>query len=295
MKTRLFTIFVLCALAFVIAGCSGPAPENKGTQAQSASEKQVCEKCGKPCAECKCTDCKCRQEVKPAAEEKPAENPAAEPKPAEAVIQAYPYDPTSKEVDDALKAMQLENTPTLGPVFKEWMLAAYQRDFNKAYSYISTASKAAMLQVAGARIFSDKATVTLWEKQLQDPNLGDDQRKVLQAEIAKIKEYIAGREACKGDGAKLYGYITDWVAKGNSHNPIHGYVYGPPLKFIKEVFKDNAGYILTSDPPGANKMYFVKEQDGWKYDMAGTVQIADENDPPQQQQQVVPMPQGPQG
>jgi len=235
----------------------------------------------------------------PATEPKPAENPPVEPKPAEAVIPAYPYDPTSKEVDDALKAMQLENTPTLGPVFKEWMLAAYHRDFDKAYSYISTASKAAMLQVAGVRILSDKMSVTAWEKQLQDPNLSDDQRKVLQGEIAKLKEYIAGREACKGDGAKLYGYITDWVAKGNSHNPIHGYVYGPPLKLIKEVFKDNVGYILTSDPPGGNKTYFVKEQDGWKFDLATTAPIADENDPPQQpipmQPNVPNGPNGPQG
>jgi len=290
MKTSLCTIIVLCALAFVIAGCSGPATENKGAQA--------CDKRGKPCAECKCPDCKCIKEVKPA-EVKPAENPAVEPKPAEVVIPAYPYDPTSKEVDDALTAMQLENTPTLGPVFKEWMLAAYHRDFDKAYSYISTASKAAMLQVAGVRILSDKMTVTAWEKQLQDPNLNDDQKKVLQGEIAKLKEYIAGREACKGDGAKLYGYITDWVAKGNSHNPIHGYVYGPPLKLIKEVFKDNVGYILTSDPPGGNKTYFIKEQDGWKFDLATTAPIADENDPPQQpipmQPNVPNGPNGPQG
>jgi hypothetical protein len=335
MKASVLAILVLSAFAFTVAGCSGPSMETKDTQKQACekcgkpcdeckcaeckccADGMKCDKCSKPCAECKCPDCKCATETKPvetlAVEQKPAEeqNPPAEQKPAEEqnppaeqkpaenppapLIQAFPYDPSQKEVDDALKAMQLENAPTLGPVLKEWLLASYKRDFAKAYGYISTGSKGVTIHIAQVRIFSDKNAVAAGEKQLEDPNIDASLKKAIEEEITKLKEYIAGREACNNDGEKLYAYITDWVARGNQHNPIHGYVYGPPLKIVKEVFQGDVGYILTSDPPGANKMYFVKEKDGWKYDFANTVQIKDENDPPAQPQQVIPMQPAPQG
>jgi len=217
-----------------------------------------------------------------------------ERKPA-AVMPTYPYDPTREQLEAAYKAMKPENIPTLAPVFKEWLLAAYQRDFAKAYDCLTTNTHNVMLKMADIRIFSDKQYVAGMEQELTQPNVAEDRKKELEAEIAKYKEYIAGREACNRDGAKLYAYITDWVAKGNNHNPIHGYVFGPPLGFVKEVIKGDIAYALTTDPPGANKMYFIKENGAWKFDIANTVNIADENDPAPQPQQQIPLQPAPEG
>jgi hypothetical protein len=217
-----------------------------------------------------------------------------ERKPA-AVIPTYPYDPTREQLEAAYKAMKTEAIPTLAPVFKEYLFAMYNRDFEKAYNCLSSASHVTMLNFTSRQLTSDKLVIGMWEKRLEDPNITADERKVVETEIAKMREYIAGREACNGDGAKMYGYITDYVAKGNNHNPIHGYVFGPPLVFVKEVFQGDIGYALTTDPPGSNKMYFVKDNGAWKIDLTGGVKIADENDPAPQPRPQIPLQPAPEG
>lgn len=198
----------------------------------------------------------------------------------------YDYDPTPRQVTKAVKEMRLKNIPTFGPVFKEWLLASYRRDYHAAYATISTASKAAMLQVAGARIYSDKKSIEIWQQQLADPNTTAEQKAELQKNIDKYSAYIAGREACKGDGEKLYAYITEWIVQPKKHNPVHLYILGDTkFSFTKEVIKGDIGYALSNDPIDASKThfakyYFVKENGVWKYDYATTVQIQDENDPP---------------
>lgn len=293
MKTSSFVIAILCAFAFVIAGCASPAHNDKN--AQTCSQKQMCEKCGKPCAECKCADCKCCKDMKP------AETPA-EQKPAP--IPANPNEPTQEQVDNFLKNQNLQNIPTLGPVYKEWVLAMYKRDYPKAWLLLSTKTQQIMTGFMLQKMGIDKMNLSNDEKSLQDPNLAEDQRKVLQDEVNRLKPYIADREACNGDGEKLYACTTETACKLHNDNPITPILTGTS-KWVKEVFKEDIAYALTDDKPvmlGINKQYFIKENGVWKIDMSSTLRIADENDPPPQQQQVIPMqpapqpaPQGPQG
>lgn len=187
--------------------------------------------------------------------------------------------PTAKEVDDFYNSTNPENIPTFAPVYKKWFYALYKRDYAAAWDCYGAKTQDALIASFKTGLDNDKSTLADLEKQLADPQTPQDQKQLLQKQVAELKQTIAAREACGNDGAKMFAYTTEAACKQSGANP------------VTEIIKSNAhwtmeveiAYGLTSNKPtitGENKQYFIKENGSWKLDISGNYQIKDENDPP---------------
>jgi hypothetical protein len=160
-------------------------------------------------------------------------------------------DPPAATVKAAFEKMKLGNAPTFGPIYRDYILALYARDYDKAYGLLSAdAIEQVRAKCQGAVASTNSMLVLLQSVGRGDPSVIE--------ELTRLYETLQLKPP-----RSFFRFVYQEGEKNDGKNPAEQYLAGF-LPFTQEVIAGDLGYIKTESNDPAAQPPFVKEDGAWK-------------------------------
>lgn len=168
--------------------------------------------------------------------------------------------------DSLVKALDKlnENAPKLGSVFKDFMLAIYDKDYTKAWGMINKASQESINKELAGTIADTKEQIKSLEKSLAGPDITEDQKDAIQNQLDARKAHLKEMEAL--DGQKYFAKMCE-----GGVTELFKYIVDLKLTFEKENVNGNYGFIRARLEDETEILRFAREADAWKIDFVDTL------------------------
>jgi hypothetical protein len=171
----------------------------------------------------------------------------------------------SPELQKVLDGMGLENAPTLGPLYREYLIYSVEGKTDKLYDMMGSA---AQKQLSGRLQWETKRyqdEVKADEEKLSRPDISEQEKAKVASELQNHKKHLADLQACNGDPAKLM------ALEMQREYPNSGFLEElkkSDTNIIGEKITGNTGSIkLTSKIILDVPQLFIKENGTWKVDL----------------------------
>jgi hypothetical protein len=158
----------------------------------------------------------------------------------------------------------VEKAPQLGPVFKDFTLALYDKDYAKAWGMINKASQESINKELAGTIADTQEQIKSLEKTLANADVPEDQKAAIQSQLDGRKAHLKELEAL--DGPKYFGKRSEEGVTG-----LFKYIVDEKLTFEKENVNGNYGFIRMRLEAETQILRFAREADAWKIDFADTL------------------------
>jgi len=262
MKSRLFVAFisVVCVLA-VLAGCKSNKPAEQPQKQQDAATQPPAQP-----AEDEDASTQPRspfsgpppvEEMPPmVTPEKPAELPPLEVKPVQ------PNDLSADAVKAAFDKMKLGNSPTFGALYRDWVMALYARDFDKAWAMYGTITQDNIGLQSEVDVRSLNLTIRMQEMALQQAKMTPQQEENTRNYIALLSEKLG--KVRMMPNRKYHAYVFQEKERVTGKNPAEQFLTEGLEVKGESIKNDKKGCIWTNLPAPLDRLFFVKENGAWK-------------------------------
>jgi hypothetical protein len=171
------------------------------------------------------------------------------------VTPSQPNDPPAATVKAAFEKMKLGNAPTFGPIYRDYILALYARDYDKAYGLLSADAVEQVRAKCQRAIYSTNLMLVL-------QSVGGGAGRP--GEPSKIEELTRLYETLQLKPPKsFFRFVHEEGERNDGKNPAEQYLANG-VPFTQEVIAGDLGYIKTESNDPAAQMPFVKEDGAWK-------------------------------
>jgi hypothetical protein len=260
MKSKFFiaVVAVVCALA-IFAGCQSNKPkEQASTPKEQPSATPPKEQVNTP-------------NMGPFSSHPPEELPpvVTPPQPVELppleVTPAQPNDPSADVVKAAFEKMKLGNSPTFGLICRDWVMALYARDFDKAWGMYSANVRDQVEQQAESDVRGMNMMIRTNEAMLEAIKLPGKQEENIRNYIALLKDRLG--KVRMMPNRKYHAYVFQEKERLTGKNPAEPFLT-EGMEVIGEGIKGDKGIIATNLPAPNDKLRFVMENGVWKINFA---------------------------
>jgi len=114
----------------------------------------------------------------------------------------------------AFDKIGLEKAPSLGPVYREFLLAAYDKNFDKAWEIINQPSKNALTKELPGKIVELEKLTKKMEAELRKPGISSAARDFYTRSVAEQKALAGQLKSFNGDGKKYFAFAVEKTAAG---------------------------------------------------------------------------------
>jgi hypothetical protein len=193
-----------------------------------------------------------------------ASRETAGPKPAPDKDNPPAQNPERDKFLSALDEIGLDKAPNLGHAYREFLLAAYDRNFDAAWELISQPSKDALTTELPGKIAQLEDVTKRMEAELQKPDISKTARDYYTRTIAENKELIPLLKSFNGDGQKYFAYTMEKAPEGLLTADLLAQV-----EIAGETISGDGGFITLKQKGGdaTTQVPFTREGNSWKRDI----------------------------
>jgi hypothetical protein len=179
-------------------------------------------------------------------------------------------------VINALDKMGLDKAPTLGPVFEDFLLAIYDKNFNDAWSMLNKESQNKALKELAAEISELNESIASLEAKASDTQIPPEQRDWYNSQAAIKKTRMTELAPMSGNGRKYFSYLMANPDVVKSFQEITDGTI--KIQITGETVNGDKGFISEKNEQDGReqKLYFVMEDGKWKFDFYNTSAPAEE-------------------
>jgi hypothetical protein len=172
-------------------------------------------------------------------------------------------EPTTPGLREALDKMGLEKAPTLGPVYREYVIDVVDGKYEMLYGLMCLGSRAVVVEMLLRRIDTLQARIRTDEEKLAAPNLADPDKASITADLDVARKDLAEFEALNDNQKRplVLGNRKLFII----NNPMKS-VSGDDAIVTGETIDGDSGKILLKYPDYEGAILFVKEKGAWKVD-----------------------------
>jgi hypothetical protein len=205
----------------------------------------------------------------PSATSPSKEKPAVEkpPKPVElpslTVTPKQPNDPSAVIVKVAFAKMELGTSPTFGLIYRNWVMALYERNYEKAWGLLSPNARGKVEANLKGTIDQQGMAIQAGNLMLSRTDPGTQAK--IRSDIKRREAQIA--ELSQFDAQRYFVWVLQQNEARTGENPAYSYFTDPP-KFIGEKIEGDTGFAKIDAPPPKDKLPFARENGGWEIDFA---------------------------
>jgi hypothetical protein len=189
--------------------------------------------------------------------DKPVEMPPLEVKPVQ------PNDPAADAVKAAFDKMKLGNSPAFGLLYRDWVMALYTRDFDKAWGMYTANTQDKVEQQAASEIYGLTLNIKMDENSLQNPNLAPKTKEELQNRVALLSDRLG--KVRMMPNRKYHAYVFQETERRTGKNPAEPFLT-EGMEVIGESIKGDRACIATNLPAPNDRLFFTRENGAWKID-----------------------------
>lgn len=174
------------------------------------------------------------------------------------VTPAEANDPPAATVKAAFEKMKLGNAPTFGLIYRDYILALYARDYDKAYGLLSADAVEQVRAKCQGAVASTNSMLVLLQSVGGGGGAGQP------GEPSKIEQLTRLYETLQLKPPRsFFRFVYQEGEQNDGKNPAEQYLAGF-LPFTQEVIAGDLGYIKTESSDPAAQLPFVKEDGAWK-------------------------------
>ena len=171
---------------------------------------------------------------------------------------------------NALDKAGLDKAPTLGPVFKDFLLAIYDKNFNDAWSMLNKASQDKAVKELAAEINELSESIASLAAKASDTQIPAEQRDWYNTQAGIKRERMAELTPMSGNGRKYFSYL---MANPDVIKSFQEIADGTlKIQITGETVNGDKGFISEKNEQDGReqKLCFVMEDGKWKFDFYNT-------------------------
>jgi len=167
----------------------------------------------------------------------------------------------------ALDRIGLEKAPTLGPAYRDFLLAAFDKNFDRAWDLINQPGKDALTRELPGKIAELEAVTKRMQAELQKPDISRGARDYYTRSCAENKELIPLLKSFNGDGKKYFAFAMEKTAAGRLSAEVLS-----QMEITGETINGDRGAIALKykDAGTTGQIPFTRENGAWKFDLMET-------------------------
>jgi len=176
--------------------------------------------------------------------------------------------PNRKSVEAALDKLGLEKAPTLGPVFRDFTLAVFDKNYNAAWNMTTQASQIQIARNLVDELATLRQEIDRLEGELNKPGLSEEDTDFHTAQRDLQRSRLRGLAQLEGDGSKYFAMaVKDFAAVRGFNEIASGKL---KVKITGETIAASQGHITEQyeDTNQKGKIPFAFEDGKWKIDFA---------------------------
>jgi len=178
------------------------------------------------------------------------------------VTPVKPNDPPAVTVKVAFAKMELGTSPTFGLVFRNFVMALYARDYDKAWAMFGPGARGKV--EAQRRSAIEGLEMASMGARLMISRTGTEGGRA--ALRAKIQRWDAQADKVQQFNAQqFFAWIMQLSENSTGDNPAYPYFVDPP-KFVREQVEGDTGFAKIDAPAPNDKLPFARENGEWKID-----------------------------
>jgi len=178
------------------------------------------------------------------------------------VTPVKPNDPPPVTVKVAFAKMELGTSPTFGLVFRNFVMALYARDYDKAWGMFGPGGRNKVEQQRLATI-EGLAMSAQGARLMISRTSTEGGRAALRAKIQRWDAQAATVQ--QFNAQQFFAWIVQLSENSAGDNPAYSYFVDPP-KFVGEQVEGDTGFAKIDAPAPNDKLPFARENGEWKID-----------------------------
>jgi hypothetical protein len=176
---------------------------------------------------------------------------------------------TRDEFVATLNGIGVERAPTLGPVYREFLLAVYDKDYEKAWGFINQSSQDTLTSQLSSQIAELENATQLMEAELRKPDISRGARDYYTRSCAAQRDLAKQFKSFNGDGKQYFAFLIEKKQVISVSREIVA-----QMEVTGETINGDGGSLMRrhKETGEAGAVPFVLENGAWKLDLLKTSQ-----------------------